>query len=92
MYINICIVNHSEKLISQEAAGSPEPMLNDSAARALAVILERKTMPRQSISFLPNESWLQTQVDSQEFTNKSDVVNNLIRKAREIEAIRVRLI
>ena len=50
-------------------------------------------MPRQSISFTPpNEKWLQAQVDSQEFTSKSDVVNDLIRKAREIEAIRARLI
>ena len=50
-------------------------------------------MPRQSISFTPpNEKWLQAQVDSQEYTSKSDVVNDLIRKAREIEVIRARLI
>jgi antitoxin ParD1/3/4 len=50
-------------------------------------------MPRQSISLtLPNDAWLKAQVESEEFTSKSDVVNDLIRKAREIEAIRARLI
>ena len=49
-------------------------------------------MPRQSISFTPpNDAWLKAQVDSQEFTSKSEVINDLIRKAREIEAIRARL-
>ena len=50
-------------------------------------------MPRQSISFTPpNDKWLKAQVDSEEYTSKSDVVNDLIRKAREIETIRARLI
>ncbi len=50
-------------------------------------------MPRQSISFTPpNDRWLKSQVDSEEYTSKSEVVNSLIRKAREIEAIRARLI
>jgi len=50
-------------------------------------------MARQSISFTPpNDKWLKAQVDSEEYTSKSDVVNDLIRKAREIEAIRARLI
>jgi antitoxin ParD1/3/4 len=50
-------------------------------------------MPRQSISLTPpNDAWLKEQVESQEYTSKSDVVNDLIRKAREIEAIRTRLI
>lgn len=50
-------------------------------------------MPRQSISFTPpNDEWLRAQVESQEYTSKSDVVNDLIRKAREIEAIRSRLV
>lgn len=50
-------------------------------------------MPRQSISFTPpNDEWLRAQVESEEFTSKSDVVNDLIRKAREIEMIRARLI
>jgi antitoxin ParD1/3/4 len=50
-------------------------------------------MPRQSISLTPpNDAWLTAQVESEEFTSKSEVVNDLIRKAREIEAIRARLI
>jgi antitoxin ParD1/3/4 len=50
-------------------------------------------MPRQSISFTPpNEEWLRAQVESQEYTSKSDVVNDLIRKAREIERTRVHLV
>ena len=50
-------------------------------------------MPRQSISFTPpNDEWLRAQVESEEFTSKSDVVNDLIRKARENEMIRARLI
>ncbi len=50
-------------------------------------------MSRQSISFTPpNDAWLKAQVDSQEYSSKSDVVNDLIRKAREIEVIRARLI
>mgnify|MGYP001047076885 CR=1 FL=1 len=50
-------------------------------------------MPRQSISFTPpNDEWLKAQVESTEFSSKSDVVNDLIRKARELEVIRARLI
>ncbi len=50
-------------------------------------------MPRQSISFTPpNDDWLRAQVESEEYVSKSDVVNDLIRKAREMEAIRARLI
>lgn len=54
-------------------------------------------MTRQSISFTsPNNNWLKAQVDSEEYTSKSDVVNDLIRKARaqecEMKIIRARLI
>lgn len=50
-------------------------------------------MARQSISLTrPNDEWLKAQVDSEEFTSKSEVVNDLIRKAREVEAIRKKLI
>ncbi|MBL7003920.1 MAG: type II toxin-antitoxin system ParD family antitoxin [Gammaproteobacteria bacterium] len=53
-------------------------------------------MTRQSISFTtPNDDWLKAQVKSKEYTSKSDVVNDLIRKARaqqsEIEWIRAKL-
>jgi len=50
-------------------------------------------MARQSISFTtPNEAWLKEQVDSEEYASKSEVVNDLIRKARENEYIRNKLI
>lgn len=50
-------------------------------------------MARQSISLTrPNDDWLKAQVESEEFSSKSEVVNDLIRKAREIEYIRSQLI
>jgi len=56
-------------------------------------IIAERIMTRQSISFTPpNDEWLKAQVQSREYTSKSDVVNDLIRKAREVEAIRARLI
>lgn len=40
-------------------------------------------MGRQSISFTePNDEWLKNQVDSQEYSSKSELVNDLIRQAR----------
>ncbi len=54
-------------------------------------------MTRQSISLTtPNDDWLKAQIQSEEYTSKSDVVNDLIRKARayedEIELIRTKLV
>lgn len=54
-------------------------------------------MPRQSISFTkPNDEWLKAQVDSGEYTSKSELINDLIRQARkqqkEIDWIRAKLI
>jgi len=50
-------------------------------------------MARQSISFTPpNDQWLKAQVDSQEYSSKSEVINDLIRRAREVEGTRARLI
>ena len=44
-------------------------------------------MSRQSISFTePNEKWLKAQVDSNEYTTKSELVNDLIRQARKQQA------
>ncbi len=40
----------------------------------------------------PNEEWIQTQIQSGEFASRSEVVNDLIRRAREVEVIRQRLI
>ena len=53
-------------------------------------------MARQSISFTkPNDEWLKLQVDNQEYTSKSEVVNDLIRQARkqqvQIDWIRAKL-
>ena len=54
-------------------------------------------MTRQSISFTaPNDNWLKAQIESEEYTSKSEIVNDLIRKARaqesEIQRIRSKLI
>ena len=50
-------------------------------------------MTRQSISLTPpNDQWLRDQVESEEYNSKSEVVNDLIRKVREIDVIRARLI
>ncbi len=41
-------------------------------------------MARQSISFTrPNEEWLKAQVESEEYSSKSELINDLIRQARE---------
>lgn len=40
-------------------------------------------MARQSITFTkPNDEWLKSQVNSQEYMSKSEVINDLIRQAR----------
>jgi len=53
-------------------------------------------MRRLSISFTePNDEWLNEQVDSKEYSSKSDIVNDLVRQARkqqrEIDWIRMKL-
>ncbi len=41
-------------------------------------------MSRQSISFTkPNADWLNAQVESKEYSSKSELVNDLIRQARK---------
>ena len=41
-------------------------------------------MSRQSISFTqPNDEWLKAQVESKEYSSKSELVNDLIRQARK---------
>lgn len=41
-------------------------------------------MGRQSISFTePNDKWLKEQVESQEYSSKSELVNDLVRQARK---------
>ena len=53
-------------------------------------------MPRQSISFSkPNDEWLKAQIDNEEYSSKSELVNDLIRQARkqqaQIDWIRIKL-
>lgn len=53
-------------------------------------------MARQSISFTkPNDEWLKTQLDNQEYSSKSELINDLIRQARkqqvQIDWIRAKL-
>lgn len=44
-------------------------------------------MARQSISFTePNDKWLKAQVDNQEYSSKSELVNDLVRQARKQQA------
>jgi len=44
-------------------------------------------MPRQSISLSkPNDEWLKSQIDSEEYSSKSELVNDLIRQARKQQA------
>jgi len=41
------------------------------------------TMSRQSITFTkPNEEWLKAQIESEEYSSKSELINDLIRQAR----------
>jgi len=44
-------------------------------------------MTRQSISFTkPNDEWLKAQVNSEEYSSKSELINDLIRQARKQQA------
>ena len=44
-------------------------------------------MPRQSISLSkPNDEWLKSQIDKEEYSSKSELVNDLIRQARKQHA------
>ena len=53
-------------------------------------------MARQSISFTePNDEWVKAQVESKEYSSKSELINDLIRQARkqnaQIDWIRAKL-
>ncbi len=53
-------------------------------------------MARQSISFTePNDEWLKAQIESKEYSSKSELINDLVRQARkqqaEIDWIRLKL-
>ena len=54
-------------------------------------------MTRQSISLTkPNDSWLKEQLELEEYSSKSELINDLIRKEREkrkqIEWLRTQLV
>jgi len=62
---------------------------------SLTITAGKPTMAgtRASLSIsTPNEEWIQSQINSGEFSSRSEVVNDLIRRTREIEIIRARLI
>ena len=53
-------------------------------------------MTRQSISFTkPNDEWLKSRVESNEYSSKSELINDLIRQARgqqsQVDWIRLKL-
>ncbi|MGK7397871.1 MAG: ribbon-helix-helix domain-containing protein [Candidatus Cyclobacteriaceae bacterium M3_2C_046] len=53
-------------------------------------------MPRQSISLTkPNDEWLKSQIENNEYNSKSELINDLIRQARgqqkQIDWIRLKL-
>jgi antitoxin ParD1/3/4 len=57
---------------------------------------KQNIMARQSISFTkPNEEWLKVQVNNEEYTSKSELINDLIRQARkqqvQVDFIRAKL-
>ena len=48
------------------------------------LIIKVQVKARQSISLTkPNDEWLKDQIESEEFSSKSERINDLIRKARE---------
>jgi antitoxin ParD1/3/4 len=49
-------------------------------------------MTRQSISLSkPNDEWLKSLLSNEEYASKSEVINDLIRKARENEFIKAKI-
>lgn len=55
-----------------------------------------KIVSRQSITFTqPNDEWLKAQVDSKEYSSKSELINDLVRQVRkqqvQIDWVRAKL-
>ena len=49
-------------------------------------MLEEVLEMKQSVNFTsPNNEWLNAKVESEEYPNKTDVINDLIRRERERE-------
>ena len=62
----------------------------------ICTIQNIETMNRQSISFTqPNDEWLKSQVESKEYSSKSELINDLVRQARkqqhQVDWIRTKL-
>jgi antitoxin ParD1/3/4 len=60
------------------------------------IFAPKNIMTRQSISFTkPNDEWLKAQVKNEEYTSKSELINDLIRQARkqqvQVDFIRAKL-
>lgn len=81
-------------------SSSGTPLFKSIKSRHLSYLVyfytKQEGMARQSISFTePNDKWLKAQVESQEYSSKSELVNDLIRQARkqqqEIDYIRMKL-
>ena len=54
-----------------------------SDAILMQLYIKPAIMSRQSISFtMPNDEWLKSQVDSQEYSSKSELLNDLMKQAR----------
>jgi len=77
------------------------PQIRDYPSIVIGAILvyfyiKTVNMSRQSISLTePNNEWLNSLVESKEYSSKSEIVNDLIRKvresAKEVEFIRMKL-
>lgn len=86
----------SPQLIIHINLGNHQKKKNSLKWCLYGVFLHQKNMPRQSISFTePNDNWLKSQLDSKEYTSKSELVNDLIRQARQqqsqVDWIRLKL-
>ncbi len=74
----------------------PPPPLSDDATPSALVVTDsamgRYVSPATRSISTPNEKWIQGQIASGEFASRSEVINDLIRRVREIEVIRARMI
>ena len=71
----------SKQIIAEPLATILEKFAND--AYLVYFYIKLTKMARQSISFTkPNDEWLKNQVDNEEYSSKSELVNDLIRQAR----------
>jgi antitoxin ParD1/3/4 len=74
--------------IASSVANNTKKIVIDSCLVYFCIInTKNQAMPRQSISFSkPNDEWLKSQIDNEEYSSKSELVNDLIRQARKQHA------